>query len=274
MRRKICTIIVGLILFCINITSAQDDEPRNSIWYSNYIYVKLNKKFYLDNFLVSAFDLDKKHRFGFIQTDLALNYRLNKKIRFLGAYSNSQFRYFNSYKRRFGKDPNLFDALTIHRFGVGIQYRLKFLTSFRFNQKLVAQYYTPQPEKYQFRYVYSGKLSYRHKNAPLHLSPYFQYFLYYYSGGKEFEYEDMDTGEIVNQASNGLHRYRIRAGVSFKPIPKYRPLSLVFYYAIQREFNIEGFGNDLNITVPGRKRPLLPFNNSNIIGMQVNLIYN
>jgi hypothetical protein len=152
--------------------------------------------------------------------------------------------------------------------------------NFRFNQRLVTQYYMPQLEKFRFRGVYSGKLSYRHRKAPLQLTPYVQYFLYYYAGGKEFELEpeeDVILGEeeegLFTDPPNGFHRYRLRAGFRIKPIPQYKPLSLVFYYAMQREFNLP-FGNDLNIEVEHQQRPILPFNNFNIIGVQANFIFN
>lgn len=102
-----------------------------------------------------------------------------------------------------------------------------------------------------------------------------QYFLYYYNGGKEFEKSLDEQAELsMTDPPNGIHRYRLRAGLSFKPIPRYKPLSLVFYYATQREFNIQGFGNDLNIEVDYQNKPLLPFNNFNIIGIQASLIFN
>ncbi len=268
------------LLLLIPMTKAQDLTPGNKVWYSNYTYVRLNSRFYLDNFLVASFDLNEGHPFGFVQTDLGLNYRLSKKVHFLVAYSNTQMRYFDSYEYRYDRESNWWDKFTVHRIGVGGQYRLKLSPKWRFNQKLVAQYYTPQLEKFRFRGVYSGKLSFRHRKAPLQMTPYVQYFLYYYAGGKELEIPQVEETfsefeeEQFTEPPNGLHRYRLRAGLRFKPIPSYKPLSMVFYYAAQREFNLDGFGSALNIPVEGRSRPLLPFNNFNIIGAQLNLIFN
>ncbi|MBO6515591.1 MAG: hypothetical protein JJ975_03480 [Bacteroidia bacterium] len=257
---------------------AQDLTPGSKMWYSNYTYFKLNSRFYLDNYLVTSFDLKEGHPFGFVQTDLALNYKLSKKLRFLVAYSNAQFRYRDSYEERYDKEPNALNAFSVHRLGVGAQYRLKLTRTFRFNQKLVTQYYVPQLEKFRWRVVYSGKLEYKHRKAPLQMVPYVQYFLYYYAGGKEFELsEDLDEPDDEPQftdPANGFHRYRLRAGLRFKPLPSCDPLSLTLYYAMQREFNLDGFGGELNIPVEGRRRPLLPFNNFNIIGLQANLVFN
>lgn len=127
MQTKIKVIITTFALLFGSAVLAQGIEPSNRRWFSNYTYVKLNSKFYLDNYLVASFDPKKKEPLRFVQTDLGLNYILSKKIHLFTAYSNTQMKYFNSYKERYGKEPNAWDKFSVHRIGMGMQYRLKFM---------------------------------------------------------------------------------------------------------------------------------------------------
>ena len=200
-----------------------------------------------------------------------------------GGYSFSFFKWFPSYENRYPQQVSPFGTITFHKFSTGITHKFKYRDlPFRFKQDLVAQYFTPKLEKYQFRFLYKFKTTYVNKNLPLNLRPFAQLFLYYYHGGTPIFYFD-DEGEEDRYASpNGLHRFRIKSGVSFKPFEKHKFFSVVLYYALNKEFNIDGLGNELNhkrpidAEDPGRFRQItdVPFNNYSILGFQLNFIFN
>ena len=273
MRMKILlilTLVIGLKNY------AQDLSNNQKLWLSNYTFVKINSRFSIDNFAVVSYDLNANNRLGFAQTDLGLNYNLRKRLRLFIAYSNNQFRFLNSYYKRYDTDPNSLGMFTVHRLGMGAQHTWKINRNWRFTNKLVGQFYTPKLLKYQFRHMYVGTINYRHRKLPFKFRPFAQGFLYYYSGGFKYDYKDDETGEVESLSPNGLHRYRLRAGFSFKPIPKFKPLTLKAYYGFQREFNFP-FGNDLNVerigTYTGNTYTDLKFNDYSIWGLQFNLVF-
>lgn len=276
MVKKMIRLTMVVLLLMTGESKAQDVAMGRKAWYSNYTSVRLNSRFSIDNFLVFSYDKDKNNRFGFAQTDLGLNYHYTKKFKVFVAYSNSQFRYSDSYLKKYNTEANSLGFMTFQRFGVGFQHNWRMNRNFRMSNKLVGQYYFPTLEKYKFRYVFVGTLNYRHRKLPLNLRPFVQGFLYYYSGGLEYDYFNEDNGEIEPASPNGLHRYRVRGGFSLRPIPTFKPLSLKFYYGIQREFNT-GFGNDINVekigAYTGNVYTKMKFNNYSIAGIQLNLIF-
>tara|TARA_B100000674_G_scaffold223733_1_gene183561 strand:- start:1208 stop:2026 length:819 start_codon:yes stop_codon:yes gene_type:complete len=267
-------IVLIVLLFTNFVVYTQDLTNNQKLWLSNYTFVKLNSRFSIDNFYVTSYDLHKNNRFGFAQTDLGLNYRFNKRIRFFIAYSFSQFRFLNSYYKRYDREPNSMGYMGFHRFGFGTQYSYKINRNFRVLNKVVAQLYTPRLQKYKYRYMHVFTLNYRHRKLPFKLRPFAQSFLYYYSGGFNYDYKN-EEGEIDSAPPNGLHRYRVRFGFSFKPVPKMKLLTLKAYYGFQQEFNTP-WGNDLNVkrigTYTGNMFTDMKFNNYTIWGLQLNLI--
>lgn len=269
-------LIFSLIVLTSSFLKGQDLSSNQKLWLSNYTFVKINSRFSLDNFVVVSHDLHKNNRLGFAQTDLSFNYNYTKQLRFFIAYSNNQFRFLNSYFERYDTEPNSLGMFTVHRLGLGTQYTWKINRNWRYINKFVSQYYTPKLLKYQFRHMYTGTINYRHRKLPFKLQPFAQYFLYYYSGGFKYDYIDEENNEVESAAPNGLHRYRARFGVGFKPFRKYKPLSFKLYYGFQQEFNTP-FGNNLNIQRFEEDSELvftdLKFNNYQIWGAQLNLIF-
>ena len=268
-------IVICLLLFA-TLVKSQDVELGRKVWYSNYTFVKINSRFSIDNFLVFSFDKDKNNRFGFAQTDLGLNYHYNKKLKFFIAYSNSQFRYSDFYLKRYKSEPNSLGFMTFQRLGLGVQYIWKINRNFKLTNKLVGQYYFPTLEKYKFRYVYITTLAFKHRKLPLKLKPFVQSFLYYYSGGLEYDYINTNNGLVEPASPNGIHRVRFRGGASIKPFSNFKPLSLKIYYGIQKEFNTR-YGNDINVqkigTYTGNVYTKMKFNNYSIFGLQLNLVF-
>tara|TARA_Y100000589_G_scaffold312872_1_gene333652 strand:- start:2051 stop:2869 length:819 start_codon:yes stop_codon:yes gene_type:complete len=271
MRNRITLFLFLVMSFVV---CSQDLTNNQKLWLSNYTFVKLNSRFSLDNFYVMSYDLHKNNRFGFAQTDLGFNYHLNKKLRFFMAYSNSQFRFLNSYYNRYDREPNSLGYMTFHRFGLGTQYIYKINRNFRVINRVVAQFYTPKLQKYKYRHMHVFTINYRHRKLPFRIRPFAQSFLYYYSGGFDYEYKN-ETSEVESAPPNGLHRYRIRFGFSFKPLPKVKLLTLKAYYGFQQEFNTP-WGNDLNVerigNYTGNVYTDMKFNNYIIWGVQFNLI--
>jgi len=276
--------LILIIALCLGFgIFAQDLEEGSNLWTSNYVFVRLNSRLSIDNFSLASFNLQREGRFGFFQNETGLNYDIDRSNRILMTYSNGQYNFRSIYEDLYDKGPNVLNRFTIHRFGLGYQHRHRFNRNWRMANKLVAQYYIPTLEKYRFRWMYVNTLEFRHRKLPMDLRPFTQFYLYYYSGGLEFEYaseEANEEGEFIRLASpNGLHRYRWRTGFSFRPIAQWDFLSIKAYFALQREFNTP-WGNDLNVqqSFENEEGELegglgLPFNNFRIYGLQLNLIF-
>lgn len=274
------------LLFCLLFSAemkAQDLDEGSNLWTSNYVFVRLNSRLSIDNFSLSSFNLQRGGQFGFFQNETGFNFDLNRSNRVFVTYSNAQYNFRSIYRDLYDLEPNVFNRFTVHRFGIGYQHRHRFNRNWRMANKLVAQYYIPTLEKYRFRWMYVNTLEYRHRKLPMDLRPFTQLYLYYYSGGLDFEYassEPNEEGEFFELASpNGLHRFRWRGGFSFKPVPAWDFLSVKAYFALQREFNTP-WGRDLNVRAQfenddGDVEEItgLPFNNFRIWGLQLNLVF-
>ena len=275
------SMLVLLLMQIVWVGKAQDLLESNKIWYSSYIYKKIDNRWFADAYLLTSVNGDD-HSFAFNQNDFTLNYKLNRKLSVMGGYSFSFYKWLPSYEHRYAQDISPFGTISFHKFSAGITHKFKYRElPFQFKHDLVAQYFVPKLEKYQIRLVYKLKASYRNKNLPLNMVPFAQAFVYYYLNGTPLFYYD-DEGGIEDYASpNGIHRVRLKGGVKITPIKRWSNFNAVVYYAYNKELNF-GPGNDLNVRRPipvenpERFRQItdVPFNNYGIIGFQLNFIFN
>lgn len=269
--------IVGIYLLLIFIKPcfSQDLLEGDKPWYSLYINHTLNKKIYIDDCLLASFN-GLQHSFSFLQNDISFNYRCSKKVDVYFRYSYAAYNWTRAYKEVYAQPVSVFNTIGFNRIAIGGKYDLKFRKYWRFDQELGAQFYFPQLEKYQYRFQYNVRLTYRRKKMPMRLRPFVQASLFYYLNGiPDFYYnEDGSLGEY--KSPDGLHRYRVKYGVSFRPVKSIKKLNMVLYYNTQKEFNLPGLGNDLNVTSPLQEskdiqRIKYPLNNYNVYGIQLNL---
>ena len=94
------------------------------------------------------------------------------------------------------------------------------LGKLRIRNAFTAEHNFTQRPKFQQRYYYTLKVTYRNNKLPLKMRPYITNKLYYYSGGNPRIY-DIEEGLVPpgsidaeeGLAPNGFHAYRIQAGV-------------------------------------------------------------
>lgn len=271
--RKI--IVVIFLVFFLNPLFSQDIFEGNKIWYSNYLHKKLNQKVYFTNYLLFSFNTNP-HSFSFLQNDLAANYTLSKKVSINFAYSYAMYNWTKAYLSAYDQRISYLNTIGFNRISLGGSYEFKFKRFWKLDQDFAAQLYFPQLEKYQYRFEYSMKLSFKESKTQFRITPFIQGSLYYYLNGVPIYYYT-DAGDVGDYKSpNGLHRYRTKFGITFRPLKNRRKISMVIYYCMQKEFNIRGIGNDLNVTSPAggsmnSRNIVYPFNNYNIYGIQLNL---
>lgn len=255
-------------------TMAQEGELTNGkVWYSVYLKKKIATHWEFSNYLVFSFSQGTK--FAFFQDDISFRYRFNRLISLQATYKHAQYSVYPGITKVYPQPITVFETIIFHGAALDLRYDQPIGKRFKFTQSLIAQGFFPSFQKYQFRYISSTKFSYRSSKRLLYLTPYAKFMLYYYHNGKPLNYYNEDGTIDHYGSSNGFHRYRATFGFSFKPIRKIKQLGLNFYYAINREFNFSNSGSKLNVEVPAgghRYQTALPFNNYDIIGIQLNIL--
>ncbi len=271
MKNKLFLILV--VLFTQPVFS-QDILDGDKVWYSTYLNYKLNKKIYFDDYLLLSFN-GLQHSFSFFQNDFNINYALSKKATLYAGYSYAMYNWIPEYKTAYSQNISAVSTIGFNKAEVGGKYDISIGKNFKIDQDLAAQFYFPQLEKYQFRFEYSIKLSYKERKTSFRFTPFVQGVIFYYQNGIPVHYYKDDGSLGDYKSPNGFHRYRAKFGLSFRPIKSFKSMGIVLYYNIQKEFNISGFGNDLNIKTPlgnitNTQNIIYPFNNYNVFGIQLN----
>ena len=275
LRLHVLTLILAFSFPVVSFAQA-NTTGSNRVWYSTYINKKLNHRWSVDNFTLLALR-SFNHDLWLAQTNIGANYRVDRFITLTGGYGHSLYKYTGAWWDRHYPNitPSSFNTISFHTVYGAIKHQKNVGHKLRWANQLRSVVFIPRMEKFQTRLQWSTRLSYRRSNLPLRLRPFVQGILYYYLNGVEATYYDeTDNGFIpVETASpDGLHRFRLRVGASFKPVRDFRPFSMTIYYGYNREFN--GVGNDLNFPRPSRSGrrtfTTYPFNNYSIFGLQAN----
>ncbi|MFH1319705.1 MAG: hypothetical protein ABII90_03515 [Bacteroidota bacterium] len=281
MSKKITATII--ILFIFSNIYGQDTFSGSKIWNSLYFSKDINKKYSVRLFSLFGFD-NAPMSFSFNQNNLSLAYKISKKHSVSAGYTQYFYRW-SPYYDKYNRNINSLGTISFNRVFAGYTYKIKILPVLRVKQSLDAQFFFQQLDKYQTRFLYGGKIYLYKKDWILKFSPFFQYVIYYYLNGVPAIYYDNSGNVSTYRSPNGFHRYRFKIGFSCKPMKKFKNLGLVFYYAVQNEFNLSGFGNDLNVIRPGSIKDIVypytpslsgvenPFNHLKIIGFQLNFVF-
>jgi hypothetical protein len=277
MLLRIIITLFFLITFQTKV-KAQDINNNAKLWYSTYVYKKLNKKFYLDNYLLLGFNV-QSHAFSFVQNEVNLNYRVNRKIEFNIGGAIYFYNWNKSYKTVYSNTISRLGTINFNRFQAGITYKSKLSKSLRLKHNLGVQSYFPSLEKYQTRFGYGAKLSYYKRRIPLDFSPFLQYNIYYYINGVPLIYYNENGTFETFKSSNGLHRQRLKLGFRIKPFKKHKNIATTFYTSYQEEMNLNEWGSrPLNYTRPlphnNKQQIYYQFNNYLVYGFQMNIILN
>lgn len=258
-------------------TNAQDLIAGSKTWYSTYLYFKLNKHFYIDDYILNGYNTEG-HTFSFVQNDLALNYKLTKRLTGFVGVANYIYKWNPSYKGVYNNPVSRFGTISFLRGSVGLKCDFKFFKKFEMDQSLSFQYYYPSLEKYQSRIAYGNKISFTSRKAVWSLSPFIQAGLFYYLNGMPTMYYDSDGQFEGYYSSDGLHRARLKIGLKMKPFKKSKNFGMVLYYCVQKEFNMDQLGGHPLNTSSNRPMDqqqviIYPFNNYSIYGVQFNFIF-
>ena len=277
MKSKFFSILLLIfILNCLKV-KGQDLSQDQKIWYSSYLFFKVNKKIYVDDYILNGYNA-QGHSFSFVQNDLAINYKFNKNLSCFVGMANYFYKWSPIYNQSYSGSISKLGTISFIRGSVGLKYKFKFLKNFEMDQTIGFQSYYPSLDKYQSRVIYSNQISFSHKKMPMNITPYAQVGLFYYLNGRPSLYYN-EQGDFDGYYSpNGLHRVRYKFGIKFKPIKGNTKFGVSLYYCFQKEFNTDIMGgNSLNTSrnVPSTMGQTVtnPFNNYNILGVQFNFIF-
>lgn len=266
-----------LWLLFSSICNAQDLSGEKKFEYSSYLYFKVNKKIYIDNFNLMCFDT-RHHNFNFMQNDLTFNYKINKRLILMLGNAIYINNWSPQYLKAYRNDIS-FGAIYFNRPTAGIKYKHNFTKKLELEENMTFQYFTPSMEKYHARITLGSKLTYDNKKWPLEFEPFGQMILYYYLNGEPISYYNADNIFAGYYSPNGLHRYRYRLGFKIKPIKAWKNMDLMLYLAGQKEFNIPFLGgHNINYSTTAdsytsKQRVLMPFNDYSIFGFQINYVF-
>jgi hypothetical protein len=247
--------IILIIFFCTSITlvKAQDIESKFIHFYSFNLDYKLNEKVHLQVGELFSFKTGT-YNLQFTQFKLGGSYRFTERI--------SSDIYFK---------PMLFKGssrdIWYQRLSASFNYRSTIFT-LPLKNTLTAEWFSPQLQKYRYRFIYSIKLYFKNKFLPLRATPYLRGQLYYYLDGKPLNYWD-ENGEtlLARNSPNDFHRYRLSAGIRFRPAKHFY---VTLYYIQQEEFNTTFTKyRQLNILNKSQTAIKYPFNDYQVLGLSL-----
>jgi len=223
--KKIFIIILFLYSYSIK---AQDLTDNLKSWTGFGLSYKINDNLNAKLNQLFAFNVSPAN-YSFSQTKLALSYKIKRRTYFEGGYVRGLFNESNSLRRQ-EATSGWFNTLAVDRIYSNFSYRHDIVKRLSLKHKIEFQYFFPELDKYKTRTLYSARIIYNVRKSSL--APYLENQLFYYNGG------------II---SNGVKRYRIKAGLSFKPI-KDSSTRLSLYYMLQNEFDTDQISdNDYSV---------------------------
>jgi len=265
--------ILSITLMTSVLGQVDSSSPEVRPWYSVYINKKINHRWSVDGFSLLAMR-SMKQDFWLTQFSLGANYRVDRFWTVSVAYGHSRYKHTGRWWDRNypNLEPGIFGTVAFQSLGVTLRRTDRISKKLRLSNRIAAIKYFPRFQKFGTRIQLTSQLNYVKRDLPFGVRPFVSGVLYYYLDGVPVNYYDEEF-EVIDVASpDGLHRYRIRFGVNFRPVPSVKRLSMNIYYGINREFN--GSGNDINFLRPSssgeRFFTTYPFNNYNILGVQAN----
>jgi hypothetical protein len=253
---------------------AQADSPTGEkVWYSFYVSKKINNRWSVDNMSLLGMR-SYKHDFWFFENSIGADFKINRLLSISGGYAIYMYKYSTWWDSHYSQKPSSLNTINFHSAFFSIQRNLEIGKNLVLSNELTAQYFIPKFEKYQTRFHYNIKLKYNGRNLPLRMKPFVEGAIYYYLNGVAINYYDQSYNVTSSASPNGLHRFRGKLGFNFSPLSTNNKLSFTLYYGVNREFNIKGLGNEINVEHPsattGKILTKYPFNNYNILSLQLN----
>lgn len=227
------------------------------------------------------------YRLGFVQTDILFAYRIFGKQFIKFEYSLGNYRWSPSLIAQ-GLRQDILNMVSFNRLNLNYEIShglIKNIKNLNLSHEIEAQVFFPQPEKHRTRFVYNTTLRYAIKKSKTNISANIGTSIFYYLGGRPIGIYDELGNLTSNSSTNGIHRFRIKGGVSVKPYKKI-PFTLTLFAIQQWEFNTRLFPNSrLNYTRtipissiqypfnPADFNTAQPFNNYFTLGLSVSYIF-
>ena len=270
MHNKLSKLIILIVLISSSYkVAAQDKKPGFKTWFDYTIEYRFKKNYTLSYNQILSFNTNP-YRLGFIQNDFAFDFRIKRRMYLGVGYVWSMFPDSKSLRNKYGLDPNIIGMLDFNRIYIDYSYKHNlFSKRLLLKHKVSFQYFWPQLSKYRYRITYAAKLYYKIKNFPWRGVPYLENKFFIYLDGIPANYYDLVTGDIVETTPpNGLHRYRLKTGIRFRPTKARFYFTPYFFY--QREFNTGLIpGNELNVLNPTTNNYSNTFNNYYVVGFNL-----
>ncbi|MFO7659258.1 MAG: hypothetical protein R6W78_19540 [Bacteroidales bacterium] len=249
-------LLLGLMLFQMFTVSGQVFEKENHMfWAFAGIQKDIGEKFSIGYDQLHSYDINERG-FNFIQSNLQFSYRPVRAWTFSVSYEPTL---------KINDDPN--DQLIYHRISGEIRLYTRISGSIRMNNAINAEQNFTQGSKYQQRYYYRLDLYYRNTSLPWRLRPYITQRLYLYNNGRLLQYYDEEGEKLDLKSPDGLHAYRVYAGIRFYPTSNFR-FSLLFMRQV--EFNTKLLGSrDIHSLNPNTNSIRRSFNNFSVFGIML-----
>lgn len=247
-------LILIACLTAVTIINAQVVETDNTmLWTTLGVTKKLNDKFRISYYQLHSLSLAEP-RFNFIQPDLELNYEISKN-----------WDAAISYTPTFSLDEIQGNQLVYHRVSADIKLSSKLGKRIRIKNSIIAEQHFTQRSKFKQRYYYRFDIYYRNTKWPWRLRPFATQKLYWYANGRDLQYYDTDGNKTDLTSPDGLHAYRLKAGLKFYPT---KDFNFSIYFQNQKEFNSNFLGSrDINSLNPNSNNIRRSFYDYSVIGI-------
>ena len=246
-------ILIACLIAATTINAQIVETENTMLWTTLGVNKKLNNKFSMSYYQLHSFSLRDNH-LNFIQPDLDIGYKLNKKWTVSIGYSPT-----------FSLDTVKGNQLLYHRISADIKVSSKLGKRIRMKNSITMEQHFTQRSKFKQRYYYRLDLFYRNTKLPWKLRPFATQKLYWYSNGRLLQYYDNNGDKTDLKSPNGLHAYRIKAGIKLYPSDDF---SFSVYFQKQKEFNSTILGTrDINSLNPNSNNIRRSFYDFSVIGL-------
>ncbi|MCF6169330.1 hypothetical protein [Lutibacter sp.] len=190
-------------LIISNIVNSQITETDNQMFWSTIsLTKKINSKFNINYIQLHSLNLNNTN-FNFVQSELSFNFKPKKRITTSISYSPT-----------FSLDGISGNQLVYHRFSSKFKIKTKLGKRISINNSLVAEHHFTERSKWRQRYYYRLDIMYKNNRKMLwKMKPFISQKIYWYSNGRLLQYYDEAGDKTELKSPNGLHAYRIKAGV-------------------------------------------------------------
>lgn len=240
-------------IFLLLFTGVMQGQTWQS-WNSVGVDIGLSEKLTLEAKELVSFDPSNSFSTNFMQTSLALNYRINSAFTIEG-----------------GDQLNIIPGSSRpvrNRVYARGTYTWRFSDAIKSTHAMQVEFHGDNEIRYDQRVIFINGISTRNRLTALNIRPSLSYWLYYNIGGDLVQYYDESGDKVVQQAATGFHRGRLYFSLNSR-LTDY--LNLSFYLMQQKEFNLfTSEYREINVLNPNTGNIARDFSNYNVVGLSLN----